>query len=335
MSAPKEVAVGGTVYFWFAANTTAGGAGDGAPPLYDVRLAGAASGAAPTASGTPTLLTHANYSDGLHEIALDRTGYAEGEYAVFRTLTISSVNPAGFVGSFVVRAAASTLYEVVQAILVDTAVIGALGAGLTAIPWNASWDTEVQSEVDDALVAQNLDHLVGTAPAIPAIVAGRYIAQSMDDGPAVYDRPTDSLQAIRDTAPLGTAMRGTDSAALASVCTEARLAELDGANLPTDVAAVKTDTAAILIDTAEIGAAGAGLTTLATQASVNTIDDFLDTEVAAILAAVDTEVAAILALLDDARGEPAQGAPPVNPDMATKLDYLYKAWRNHSTQTAT
>jgi hypothetical protein len=38
------------------------------------------------------------------------------------------------------------------------------------------------------------------------------------------------------------------------------------------------------VDTAEIGAAGAGLTVLATQASVNTIDDFLDTEVAAILA---------------------------------------------------
>lgn len=33
---------------------------------------------------------------------------------------------------------------------------------------------------------------------------------------------------------------------------------------------------------------------LATQASVNTIDDFLDTEVAAILAAVDTEVATII-----------------------------------------
>jgi len=37
-------------------------------------------------------------------------------------------------------------------------------------------------------------------------------------------------------------------------------------------------------DTAEIGAAGAGLTALATQASVNIIDDFLDTEIAAILA---------------------------------------------------
>jgi hypothetical protein len=37
---------------------------------------------------------------------------------------------------------------------------------------------------------------------------------------------------------------------------------------------------------------------LATQASVDAIDDFLDTEIAAILAAVDTEVAAILAAVD-------------------------------------
>lgn len=43
-----------------------------------------------------------------------------------------------------------------------------------------------------------------------------------------------------------------------------------------------------------IGTTGSGLTTLATQASVNTIDDFLDTEVAAILAAVDTEVATLV-----------------------------------------
>jgi len=109
----KEIAVGGTVYFWFASNLTTGAAGDGATPLYDVRLAGAAASAIPTASGTPTLLTHANYSDGLHEIAIDTTGYAEGEYAVFCTLTISTVNPAGFVGSFVVRAAASTLRDLV------------------------------------------------------------------------------------------------------------------------------------------------------------------------------------------------------------------------------
>ena len=43
-----------------------------------------------------------------------------------------------------------------------------------------------------------------------------------------------------------------------------------------------------------IGATGSGLTSLATQASVNTIDDFLDTEIAAILAAVDTEIGTII-----------------------------------------
>lgn len=41
----------------------------------------------------------------------------------------------------------------IAAILVDTAEIGAAGAGLTALPWNAAWDTEVQSECVDALAA--------------------------------------------------------------------------------------------------------------------------------------------------------------------------------------
>ena len=46
-----------------------------------------------------------------------------------------------------------TVDGIVDNILVDTAVIGALGAGLTAIPWNAAWDAEAQSEVADALAA--------------------------------------------------------------------------------------------------------------------------------------------------------------------------------------
>ena len=41
----------------------------------------------------------------------------------------------------------------VDAILLDTAEIGTAGAGLSAIPWNAAWDTEVQSECTDALNA--------------------------------------------------------------------------------------------------------------------------------------------------------------------------------------
>ena len=57
---------------------------------------------------------------------------------------------------------------------------------------------------------------------------------------------------LADTTGLaGAAMRGTDNAALASVATETRLAELDAAGLPTDVAAVKADTAALLVDTGD------------------------------------------------------------------------------------
>ena len=38
--------------------------------------------------------------------------------------------------------------------------IGANGASLSAIPWSSAWDAEVQSEVNDALVALHLDHLL-------------------------------------------------------------------------------------------------------------------------------------------------------------------------------
>lgn len=69
---------------------------------------------------------------------------------------------------------------------------------LATLAWPAAWDAEVQSEVQDAIEANNLDHLAGTAASIPAIPAGTYIDQMMDDGTAVYDRTTDSLQAIRD-----------------------------------------------------------------------------------------------------------------------------------------
>jgi len=47
----------------------------------------------------------------------------------------------------------------------DEVDLGVAGAGLTAVPWNASWDAEVESECNDALVAQKLDHLVAVADA--------------------------------------------------------------------------------------------------------------------------------------------------------------------------
>jgi len=100
----KFANLGDTVCFWFGANTTAGGGGDGGSPAADVRLAGAAADAAPVLSPAPSLLSHANYPAGCYEVAVAATqgnGFAAGnEYAVFCTLAIDGQNPTGFVGSF-------------------------------------------------------------------------------------------------------------------------------------------------------------------------------------------------------------------------------------------
>lgn len=263
--------------------------------------------------------------------------------------------------------------------------IGAAGAGLTAVPWNASWDAEVQSEVDDALVAHRLDELLnadsdidGAAPPTVGSVFHELLTKTA--GSFTYDQTTDSLEAVRDN--MGTAQTGDSFARLGAPAGASIAADLvvidnfvDGIETTLGTPAgvsLAADIAAIEAQTDDIGVAGAGLTAvsigtggiastafaagaidaaaiaadaigsselaasavteiqsgLATAAALDTVDNFLDTEVAAILAAVDTEVAAILALLDDARGEPGQGAPPVNPDAMTKLDYIYKSWRN-------
>lgn len=49
--------------------------------------------------------------------------------------------------------ALTTIDGKLDTIIADTAEIGAAGAGLTAVPWNAAWDAEVQSEVADGLNA--------------------------------------------------------------------------------------------------------------------------------------------------------------------------------------
>ena len=82
--------------------------------------------------------------------------------------------------------------------------IGVAGAGLTAIPWNAAWDAEVESECTDALVANNLDHLCKTATAAADMttevtdgtVISRMLSKTSDT--STYDVTTDSLEAVRD-----------------------------------------------------------------------------------------------------------------------------------------
>jgi len=46
---------------------------------------------------------------------------------------------------------------------VDANAMNVNGAEFTAIPWNSAWDSEVQSEVQDAIEANHLDHLLAVA----------------------------------------------------------------------------------------------------------------------------------------------------------------------------
>lgn len=157
--------------------------------------------------------------------------------------------------------------------------IGTNGAGLTALPWNASWDAEVQSEVDDALIAKGLDHLVftsvtGTDIADNSIIA-RMASKSATADWDSFVNTTDSLEAIRDSGGGGGG---------GATAEEIRI-ELDANS--TKLAAIVADTNELQTDWADGGRLDLILDARASQASVNTIDDFVDTEVAAIKAKTD------------------------------------------------
>jgi hypothetical protein len=204
----KEAEIAQTVYFWFAANEVTGTAGDGASPLFDVRLAGAAANAAPTASGTPTLLTHADYSPGLFEIAVDSTGYAAGEYAVFCTLTISTVNPAGFVGSFRLKAAGASIHSIV-ADLVNGGRLDLLIDAIKAITDQMAFTTDGANKyvkADSVFVA-------GAAPEVSADIAAA-VRDVAIAGAAASSVGAAIASILTDTAEIGTAGAGLTTVAI-------------------------------------------------------------------------------------------------------------------------
>jgi hypothetical protein len=92
-------------------------------------------------------------------------------------------NLSGTIGSLGAQAKADVNAEVDSAI---ADVIGSAGAGLSAVPWNAAWDAEVQSECADALIAYD-----------PPTKAEQDTAFTEIKG-ATWSSTTDTLEAIRD-----------------------------------------------------------------------------------------------------------------------------------------
>ena len=80
--------------------------------------------------------------------------------------------------------ALATVDSNVDAILVDTAEIGAAGAGLTAVPWNAAWDAEVQSECTDALNAYDPPTKAETDALLTTAMTESYAANGAAPTPA-------------------------------------------------------------------------------------------------------------------------------------------------------
>jgi len=114
------------------------------------------------------------------------------------------------------------------------------------VTFNATALASIQTEANDALVANNLDHLALTtdgAGAYPntvvdSTILSKILSKVANGDTSSYNNTTDSLEAIADgvAAIPTTAMRGTDNAALASVLGALDSAAATGAVTDTDVA---------------------------------------------------------------------------------------------------
>ncbi len=212
--------------------------------------------------------------------------------AVIPTVTTLTNDPTG-VGTLLTRlgtpsnlGGGATISANLADIEAQTDDIGAAGAGLTGIPWNAAWDAEVQSEVEDALVVHRLDELLnadsdidGAAP--PTVGSVFHELMSKTTGSFTFDQTTDSLEALRDrgdaawiTATGFSTLSQADirtAVGLASANLDAQLTAIDdyidteiaaiysrigapaGASIAADIAAIKAETASILDDTGTSG----------------------------------------------------------------------------------
>lgn len=127
------------------------------------------------------------------------------------------------------------------------------GSHLTAIPWNASWDAEVQSECNDALVVLGLDHLVSASVAGTDITDNSIIAKLVSKSATAdwdsYNNTTDSLEALLDRGDAAwvTATGFATSSALATAQSDLDiLTGADGATLATSQPNYAPATAAAL-----------------------------------------------------------------------------------------
>jgi hypothetical protein len=173
------------------------------------------------------------------------------------------------------------------------ASVGAMAANVltaTAIAADAITDAKVASDVTIASVTGAVGSVTGNVGgnvtgSVGSVATGGIVAGSF---------AADAITAAKIAADVTTELQS-GLATAANLATVAGYIDTEIGTIITDIAAVKADTAAILTDTAEIGAAGAGLTALATQTSVNDLPT--NAELATALGTADDAVLAQVALV--------------------------------------
>lgn len=158
---------------------------------------------------------------------------------------------------------------------------------------------EVNAEVDTALADYDGPTKAEMDTAFDTI---------MDDGTATFDRTTDSLQAIRDRGDAAWTGGGSAPSA-ADIRAEIDANSTQLAAIVADTNELQTDWAnggrldliidAILADTNELQSDDYPTTLAAMDAKLDTIDNFLDTEIAAILEDTGTTIPGLIAALND------------------------------------
>jgi hypothetical protein len=311
-----------------------------------VRLCGAAANAAAVYKPTPTLLTHADYVDGAYEISIVASaanGFAAGNtYAIYCSLTISAVNPNGFIGLIILKPAVANLIQVNGA--AQTATLDTIKADSVSILAKLLKYVQLLARKDAAIATDNATELTA-------------INASGGSGAGAFSNQTDAEEALRDRgdaawatatgfAIVGSQMNLADDAITAGKYDESTAFPLKAADAgSTYVARSGADGSGIQLtliyddflayltlmqglgfdtDTDSLEAIrDRGDAAWATATGFSTLD----------AADVNAEMEDVLAV--DVLAEPAQGAPPATPTMAEAIAFNYFNWRNKHYASST
>lgn len=222
---------------------------------------------------------------------------------------------------------------------IDAATFAAGAINAAAIASDAITDAKVASDVTIASVTGAVGSVTGNVGgnvvgSVASVTAGvtvttnndktgyRLSATGIQD---IWDALTTALTTVGSIGKLlvdniNATINSRSSHTAANVRTEMDSNSTQLAKLGSPAASISADIAAVKSDTANIGTAGAGLTAVASAANLTTLTNYVDTEVAAILAAVDTEIAAIKAKTDTIPASPAAtGDIPSAANIATAV----------------